>query len=198
MTSSKNTFFSKITAQASRLIFPTRQKNYEFDNSQMHCNCYTRYKSPPIFQISEIIVKTEIRLLLGVPISRNFHVIFIYFSPFGGGRRAPWGRAPAEGPPWGERPPRAPWGGGARRGASGGGQVGIGTPPKDYTKPPTDNTEPRQTTQSPNRQYKAPTDNTKPQNSIQDPKILDKTQNVKQIPKVLHKSSNKWWINTEY
>ena len=51
-------------------------------------------------------------------------------------------------------------------------------PPKDYTKP-------RQTIQSPDRQYKAPRDNTKPQKTIQSPR------NTTQRPKILDKTFKK-------
>ena len=66
------------------------------------------------------------------------------------------------------------------------GYIGVETPPKDYTKPrqtiqspdrqykaPTDFTKPRQTTQSPNRLYKAPKQHTKHSKNMQSPKILD-------------------------
>ena len=55
---------------------------------------------------------------------------------------------------------------GAPRGLGRGGEA-----PKDFTKP-------RQTIQSPNRQYKAPKHYTKPKNIRRKPKMLDKYLNI--------------------
>ena len=69
----KGPSFSKITAQTERLIFPQQSKIIESDNSQMRCKCYTRYKSNPIYQISQINCKLRNQTIIG-----NFD--FAYFS----------------------------------------------------------------------------------------------------------------------
>ena len=51
-------------------MFPKGQKNNEIDNSQMRSECYSRYKSDPIYQIGAYMVKSKIQALLGISISR--------------------------------------------------------------------------------------------------------------------------------
>ena len=60
-------------------------------------------------------------------------------------------------------------------------QTGVGTPPKDCTKP-------RRTKQSPKTLYKAPTDYTKPSKDYTKPEKVDKTQKIRQNPKILEKN----------
>ena len=50
----KASFSQNIAALAQRLIFPNASKINEIDNSQMHCKCYTRYKSNPMYQLRKI------------------------------------------------------------------------------------------------------------------------------------------------
>ena len=70
----KGLFLSKGKAQAERLILLTRHKIDEIDNSQMQCKCYTRYKSNPIYQISQINCKTPNPTILG-----NFDFWFLSY-----------------------------------------------------------------------------------------------------------------------
>ena len=55
----------------------------------MHCKCYTRYKSNPIHKKTKQIVKTEIRLLLEISISRIFRENSPCLFPCGAKARLP-------------------------------------------------------------------------------------------------------------
>ena len=63
-------------------FFAKGQQIDKICNSEMHCKCYTRYKSNPIYQIwVNNKGKSKIRPLLGIPISSIVPFLFYPFRP---------------------------------------------------------------------------------------------------------------------